>query len=82
MQKFLINFALWSWKWINKWDIVFVYIPECAKPFLIPLQETILKSGWHPIIRYLPDWTTRNFYETATDEQIEFIPNGMDKVFL
>ena len=75
--KVLVNFALRSWKWIKKWDVVFVYIPECAKPFLIPLQETILKSWWHPIIRYLPDGTSRNFYETASMEQIEFMPKEL-----
>lgn len=73
----LVNFALRNGKWIKKWDVVFVYIPECAKPLLIPLQETILKSGWHPVIRYLPDWTSRNFYENASMEQLKFLPKEM-----
>ncbi|HKL43850.1 MAG TPA: aminopeptidase [Candidatus Absconditabacterales bacterium] len=75
--KVLVNFALRSGKGIKKGDVVFIYIPECAKPFLIPLQETILKSGGHPIIRYLPDGTSRNFYETASMEQIEFMPKEL-----
>ncbi len=75
----LVNFALRNWKWIKKWDVVFVYIPECAKPFLIPLQETILKSWWHPIMRYMPDGVSRNFYEKASKEQLEFIPQAFKK---
>ena len=70
----LINFALRNWKWIKKGDVVFVYIPECAKPFYIPLQQAILKAWWHPIMKYSPDGVTRSFYENASDEQLEFIP--------
>lgn len=70
----MVNFALWNWKWIKKWDVVFVQISECAKPFYIPLQTAILKAWWHPIFQYLPDWVSRNFYEKASDEQLSFAP--------
>ena len=70
----MINFALWGGNWINKWDVVFVQIPECAKPFYIPLQTAILKAGWHPLFQYIPDWVDRNFYEHASDEHLEFAP--------
>lgn len=69
----MINFALRNWKWIKKWDVVNVQLPESAKPFYIPLQTAILKAGWHPIIQYIPDWVNRNFYENASDEQLSFI---------
>ena len=68
----MVNFALWNGNWIKKWDVVFVQIPECAKPFYIPLQTAILKAWWHPIMQYLPDWVSRNFYEIASDEQLSF----------
>ena len=70
----MVNFALRNGKWIKKWDVVFVQIPECAKPFYIPLQTAILKAWWHPIFQYLPDWVSRNFYEQANDEQLSFSP--------
>jgi len=72
----MVNFALRNGKWIKEWDVVFVYIPECAKPFLIPLQEVILKAWWHPIYRYLPDWIGKSFYENASMDQLEFIPKA------
>ena len=75
----LVNFALRWGKWIKKWDVVFVQIPECAKPFLIPLQTAILKAWWHPIIQYSPDWVERNFYENASDEQLNFTPEAYQK---
>ncbi len=75
----LINFALRNWKWINRWDTVFIQIPECAKSFLIPLQTAILKAWWHPVIQYLPDWIARNFYENASDEQLSFVPEAYQK---
>ncbi len=75
----MVNFALWGWKWINKWDVVFVQIPEAAKPFYIPLQTAILKAGWHPIMQYIPDGVARNFYENASDEQLSFVAEAYQK---
>jgi len=70
----MINFALRNGKWIKKWDVVFVQIPECAKPFYIPLQTAILKAWWQPLFQYIPDWVSRNFYEIASDGQLSFFP--------
>ena len=75
----MVNFALRWWNGINPWDVVFVQIPECAKPFYIPLQTVILKAWWHPIMQYLPDGVTRNFYENASDEQLSFIPEAYQR---
>ena len=75
----MVNFALRWWKWINKWDVVFVQIPECAKPFYIPLQTAILKAWWHPVMIYKPDGVTRNFFENASDEQLSFVPEAYIK---
>lgn len=75
----MVNFALRWWDWINPWDVVFVQIPECAKPFYIPLQTAILKSGWHPIMQYIPDWVTRNFYEFASEDQLAFVADEFAK---
>ena len=75
----MVNFALRWGKWINPWDVVFVQIPECAKPFYIPLQTAILKAWWNPIMQYIPDWVTRNFYEFASDEQLSFVADEFAK---
>ena len=75
----MVNFALRWGRWINPWDVVFVQIPECAKPFYIPLQTAILKAWWHPIMQYIPDWVHRNFYENASDEQLSFAPEAYQK---
>ena len=75
----IVDFALWWGKWINPGDVVFVQIPECAKPFYIPLQTAILKSWWHPIMQYLPDGVNRNFYEFASDDQLAFVADEFVK---
>ena len=75
----MVNFALWGGEWINPWDVVFVQISECAKSFYIPLQTAILKAWWHPIMQYLPDGVSRNFYEHASDEQLNFTPEAYQK---
>lgn len=72
----LVNFALRGGKWIKKWDVVFVYIPESAKAFYIPLQETILKAWWHPVMKYTAEWVARSFYEVASDQQLQFFPDA------
>ena len=75
----MVNFALRNWKWIKPWDVVFVQIPECAKPFYIPLQTAILKAGWHPIMQYRADGVNKSFYENASDEQLSFFAESYIK---
>jgi aminopeptidase len=72
--KVLINFALGGGMGIKKRDVVFLQIPECAKPFLLHLRKAVLNSGGFPIVQYLPDDITRDFFEHANDEQLAFFP--------
>jgi len=55
--------------------VIFVQIPECAKPFYLPLQKSILEAGAHPIMEYLPDGVAKHFFDYANDDQIVFYPN-------
>ena len=71
----LVKFALRSGEWVKKDDVVFVQIPECAKPFYLPLQKAILEVGAHPIMEYLPDGVAKHFFEHANDDQIVFYPS-------
>lgn len=70
----LVHFALRNGQGIRKGEVVFLQVPECAKPLLKELQIEILKAGGHYITQFLPDNMTRHFYEHATDEQINFFP--------
>lgn len=70
----LIKFALWSGKGVQPGEVVYVQVPECAKPILQPLQVAILEAGGHPMIHYTPEGLGRSFYEHASDEQINFMP--------
>jgi aminopeptidase len=72
--KVLIDFALWDGRGIKKNDVVFLQVPECAKPLLIQLRRAVLKSGGHPITQLLPDDMARDFFELASDEQLAFFP--------
>lgn len=71
----LVNFALNSGKGVKKGELVFLQVPECAKPLLISLQKTILKAGAHFITQFMPDDTSRMFYELASQEQLDFFPD-------
>lgn len=71
----LVKFALRSGEWVKKDDVIFVQIPECAKPFYLPLQKSILEAGAHPIMEYSPDGVTKHFFDHANDDQIVFYPH-------
>ncbi len=73
----LVNFALNSGKGVKKGEVVFLQVPECAKPLLKELRITVLKAGGHPITQYLPDGPARDFYDYASDDQIKFFPSKL-----
>src|SRR3989344_2911097 len=70
----LINFALNDGKGVKKGDVVLLQVPECAKPLLVSLRNTVLKAGAHPIVQYLPDDMQREFYSLANENQLSFFP--------
>jgi aminopeptidase len=70
----IINFALNSGKGIKKNEVVFLQVPECAKPLLIEMQKAVLRAGAHYITNYMPDETSRHFYEFAEEHQLNFFP--------
>ncbi len=70
----LIKFALWSGRGAEKGDVVFVSISESARPLLPHLQRSILESGAHMMLNYQPDGMSRDYFELATDEQLDFVP--------
>lgn len=71
----LVKFALRSGEWVKKDDVVFVQIPECAKHFYLPLQQSILEAGAHPIMEYIPDGVAKHFFDHANNDQISFYPS-------
>src|SRR3989344_8187142 len=75
----LVNFALGGGEGIKKGEVVFLEVPECAKPLLIELQKTILKSGGHYITHYIPDETARHFFELAEEHHLDFFAHNFYK---
>ncbi|HUO50589.1 MAG TPA: aminopeptidase [Candidatus Paceibacterota bacterium] len=75
----LINFALGGGAGIKKGDVVYVSANESAKPLFAELRAAITKAGGHAITQYIPDGDrthsmTRDFYEHASDAQLDFFP--------
>lgn len=71
----LVDFALGGGKGIKPKDVVFLTVPECAKPMLIHLRRAVMRSGGYPLIQYLPDDITRDYFEHANDDQLSFFPD-------
>ncbi len=74
-SRVLIDFALGGGTGIKSREVVFLQVPECAKPMLVHMRRAVLKSGGFPIIQYLPDDMSRDFFELASDEQLAFFPD-------
>ncbi len=76
----LVKFALGSGQGIKKGEVVFLQVPESAKPMLSPLVKAVLEAGGHPLINYIPEGVDRNmnvdrtFFENASDSQLSFLP--------
>ena len=75
----LVNFALGGGKGVKKGQVVFLQVPESAKPLLVSLRRVVLFAGAYPITEYLPDNYAREFYELANDDQIKFFPKKYSK---
>lgn len=74
--KILVNFALNSGKGLKKGEVVQVVVPDIAKPLALELQNTVLKSGGHPLLRLLPTGFDKDFYSLANDKQLTFFPEN------
>lgn len=70
----LIKFALADCTGVKPGQTVLIQVPECAKPMLAALRKSVLTSGANPIIQYIPDDMAREYYELASDEQLQFFP--------
>lgn len=70
----LVDFALGGGKGIKPKETVFIQVPECAKPILVPLRDAVLRSGGYPLIQYLPDNISRSYFDLASDDQLAFFP--------
>lgn len=70
----MVKFALWGGKGAKEKEVIYLQIPESAKLFLEPLRNAVLEAGAYPLIEYLPQGTSKSFFEHATDDQLSFYP--------
>ncbi|HEY1775173.1 MAG TPA: aminopeptidase [Solirubrobacteraceae bacterium] len=75
----LINFALGGGAGIKAGDVVRIAAAESAKPLYVELHRAVWRAGGNTIGVYSPDDDqsfnlARDFYELASDDQIDFFP--------
>jgi aminopeptidase len=69
----LVNFALNSGQGVRPGEVVRVSLPECAKPFYVPLRNTILRAGAIPLMQFLADDVAEaDVFSLANATQLEF----------
>lgn len=75
----LVNFALNGGKGVAKGEVVRIVVPDVAKPLALELQNAVLRSGAHPMVRLLPTGFDRDFYTLANTEQLQFFPKKFSR---
>ncbi len=75
----LVNFALGGGAGIREGEVVRIAAHESAKPLNAEIRKAVWRAGGHVIGQYLPDDDehfnfSRDFYDVASDEQIDFFP--------
>lgn len=70
----LVNYALNSGKGIKPGEVVECVMPDAAKALGLALQNTVLKSGGHPLIRLVPTLFDKDFFRLADERQLTFFP--------
>ena len=70
----MVNFAAGKGKGVKPKETVFLTVSEVAKPMLIALRRKVLEAGAYPIIHYLPDDISREYYELASEDQLSHFP--------
>ena len=75
----LVNFALNSGNGMKPGEVVQCIVPDVAKPLLMELYKTIIKSGGHPVVRMLPSGLDPIFYKFANNDQLTFFPKKFIK---
>lgn len=73
----LVNFALGSGAGVKAKQTVLLQIPECAKPMLLALRRAVLKAGAYPLVHYIPDDISREYFELANEDQLSFFPEKL-----
>jgi len=77
LQKYadvMVNFALNSGKGVKEGEVVRIVVPDVAKELARELQNSVLRAGAHPMMKFLPTGFDRDFYTIARDEQLKFFP--------
>lgn len=80
----LVNFALGGGTGIKKGEVVYLIVPESARPLYVALHKAITEAGGHVIssYRFSNDKKyniDKTFYNAASDEQVKFFPNKFFK---
>lgn len=72
----LVNFALGNDEGIKAGEVVQCIVPDVAKPLAHALHNEIIKAGGHVMIRLIPTGFSRDFYQLANLDQLQFFPNN------
>jgi len=70
----LVNYALNNGKGVKANEVVFLQVQEYAKPLLISLNKAVLQANAYPIIQYIPNEFEKEFFNYASEQQINYFP--------
>lgn len=77
----LINYNLGNGKGIKAGDVVRVNIGESAKPLVNHIVKAINKAGGYHSLNYRPEGYMKDYYDTASDEQLSHVDDEWNEAF-
>lgn len=70
----LVDYALNSGEGVKPGEVVQCAVPDVAIPLALEIQNAVLRSGAHPMMRILPSGFEKDFYALANEAQLKFFP--------
>lgn len=80
--KVMVDFALGKGKGVKKGEVVYIQYDIEAKPLALSIFKRVLEVGAHPITRSFDEDFEKTMFETASDDQLKFLPKKYTKALV
>lgn len=80
--KVMVDFALGKGKGVKKGEVVYIQYDIEAKPLALAIFKRVLEVGAHPITRSFDEDFEKTMFETASDDQLKFLPKKYTKALV
>lgn len=80
--KVMVDFALGKGKGVKKGEVVYIQYDIEAKPLALAIFKRVLEVGAHPMTRSFDEDFEKTMFETASNDQLKFLPKKYTKALV